>query len=146
MTIGNSLHWSMHMPVGSHRWGISGTGYGLQKASCTFKGDWALLVQATHGQAPLLWAKGIRGLSAIWCLLHDLQVAGTDHSSRFRGQREAWLATTGGLLVGTTSDPSHLRGCQKRKKEDIATKHHTLLFSHPWEHTHPVASTAKCSG
>ena len=41
-------------------------------------GDWVLLVQAMGGQAPLLWAKGIRGLSATWCLLHNLQVAGTD--------------------------------------------------------------------
>ena len=57
----------------------------------------ALLVQDTGGQAPLVWAKGIRGLSAMWCLLHDLQVAVTDHSDCLRGQREVWLTTTGGL-------------------------------------------------
>ena len=62
-----------------------------------FRGDWALLVQATSGQAPLVWAKGIRGLSVMWCLLHNLQVAGTDCGGHLRGQREAWLATTGGL-------------------------------------------------
>ena len=35
-----------------------------------------LLVQATSSQVPLVWAKGIMGLSVMWCLLHDLQ--GTD--------------------------------------------------------------------
>ena len=119
--IGNSLHWSMHM------WLCRG--YGSQEASCLFNGDKALLVQATGGQAPIVWAKGIRGLSATWCLLHDPQVAGTGCGCCLRGQREAWLATTGGLGVGSTSDPSYLRGCQKRKKEGIATKHHTLLLS-----------------
>ena len=55
------------------------------------------LLQATDGQAPLEWAKSIRRLSATWCLLHNLQVAGTHHSSPLGGQRKAWLATTGGL-------------------------------------------------
>ena len=54
-------------------------------------------MQATSSQAPLTWAKGIRGLSVMWCLLHDLQVAGTDQGGHLRGQREAWLATTRGL-------------------------------------------------
>ena len=54
-------------------------------------------MQATSSQAPLIWAKGIRGLSVMWCLLHDLQVAGTHHGSRLRGQRDSWLATTVGL-------------------------------------------------
>ena len=62
-----------------------------------FRGDWALLVQATSGQAPLVWAKGIRGLSAMWCPFHDPQVVGTDCGGRLRGQREAWLSTTEGL-------------------------------------------------
>ena len=44
-----------------------------------------------------MWAKGIRGLSAMWRLLHDLQVAGTDCSGPLGGQREALLATNGGL-------------------------------------------------
>ena len=105
-----------------------------------------LLVLATSGQTPIMWAKGIRGLCVTWCLLHDLQVAGTDCGGHLRGQREAWLATTGGLSVGSTSNPSHLRGWQKRKKEGIATKHHMLLFSLPWEHTHPAAAISKCSG
>ena len=45
--------------------GSSGTGHGQQEASCSFRRDWALLVQATSGQVPLMWAKGIRGLSAM---------------------------------------------------------------------------------
>ena len=96
--------------------GSSGAGYGRQEASCSFRGDWVLFVQAASGQAPLVWAKGIKGLSVMWCLLHDLQVAGTDCGGRLRGQRETWLATTGGLWVGSTCNPSHLRCWQKKKK------------------------------
>ena len=54
--------------------------------------NWALLVQATGGQAPLVWAKGSRGLSVT---LHDLQVAGTDSGGCLQGQSEVWPATTG---------------------------------------------------
>ena len=78
--------------VHAHRlrgWGGSVAGYRQLEASCSFRGDWALLVQTTGGQAPLVWAKGIRGLSATWCLLHDLEVAWTDSGSHLRGQREA---------------------------------------------------------
>ena len=53
-------------PWALRRRGSSGTGCGLQEASCSLKGDWVLLVQATSGQAPLVWAKDIRGLSATW--------------------------------------------------------------------------------
>ena len=60
-------------------------------------GDCVLLVQATRGQAPLVWAKGIGELSSTWCLLCDLQAAGTNGGSHLRGQREAWPAPTGGL-------------------------------------------------
>lgn len=56
-----------------------------------------LLVQATGGQAPTVWAKGIRGLSATWCLLHNPRVAGIDCSGHLRGQKEVWLTTIGGL-------------------------------------------------
>ena len=58
-----------------------------------------LLAQATSGQAPTVWAKGIRGLSAMWCLLHNPQVVGgkEDCDSRLRDQRKAWLATIRGL-------------------------------------------------
>ena len=35
---------------------------------------------------------------------------------------------------------------KKRKKEGTATKHHRLLLSCSWEHTHSVATTAKSSG
>ena len=60
-------------------------------------GDQALLVQVTCGQVPLVWAKGSGGLSMMWCLLCDLQVTGTNHSSHPRNEREAWPATTRGL-------------------------------------------------
>ena len=78
-------------------WGSSGTGYEWQEASRSFRGDWVLLVQATGAKETLVWAKGIRGIITMWCLLHDLQMAGTDSSGCLRGQRKTWLATTGGL-------------------------------------------------
>ena len=70
---------------------------GGKKPIALATGDQALLIQAAGGQEPLVWAKGSMGLSVTWCLLHDLQAAGTDHGSRHGGQREAWPATTGGL-------------------------------------------------
>ena len=51
---------------------------GQREASCLFRGDWVLLMQATGGQALLVWAKGMRGMITTWCLLHELQVAETD--------------------------------------------------------------------
>ena len=53
-------------------------------------------MQDTGGQAPLMWAKGIKGLSAMWCLLHNIQVAGQT-AAVIRGQRDIWLTTIGGL-------------------------------------------------
>ena len=41
--------------------GGSGTGCRQKEASCSYRGDVVLLVQATSGQASLVWAKGIRG-------------------------------------------------------------------------------------
>ena len=35
------------------------------------------LCRLLEAKIPLVWAKHIRGLSVIWCLLHNLQVAGT---------------------------------------------------------------------
>ena len=46
------------------RLGGSGKGHLQKEASCSYIGDWALLVQAASGQAPLVYAKSIRGLSA----------------------------------------------------------------------------------
>ena len=37
----------------------------------------------------------------------------------------------------------HLKGITE---EGIVTKHHLLVLLNPWEHTHPVVVTAKCSG
>ena len=41
---GNSLHLSVHMPMVSLRVGGSGTGYRWSENSCTFTGNWELLV------------------------------------------------------------------------------------------------------
>ena len=54
-------------------------------------------MQVTIGQATLVWAKGIRGISVMWYLLHDLQAEGTYHSGSLRSHRDEWLATTGDL-------------------------------------------------
>ena len=41
----------------------AGSGAGcVQEVSCLSTGDWVFLVQATSDQAPLVWAKSIRGL------------------------------------------------------------------------------------
>ena len=55
------------------------------------------LVQATGGQAPLVWAKVSRGLSMMALLLCDLQVVETNHSSHLRNQKGAWPGITRGL-------------------------------------------------
>ena len=126
-----------------------GQATGSNKPLAQPTGDRVLLVQAAGVWEPLVWAKGIRGLSVTWCLSHDLQAVGTDCGGSLRGQREAWPATTGGLGAGSTCSPSQLRGQQKKKKkkkEGTATKHHTLLLSPHWKYTCPAAVTAKCSG
>ena len=51
-------------------------------------GDQVFLVQAMGDQEPLVWTKGSMGLSATWCLLRDLQVAGMDCNSCLGGQVE----------------------------------------------------------
>ena len=60
-----------------------------QKPRVLAMGDQVLLVEAIGGWKPLVWAKGSMGLSAMWCLLRDLQAAGMDQGGRLRGQREA---------------------------------------------------------
>ena len=55
-----------------------GQATGGEKPLAQATGDWALLVQAMGQWAPFVWAKGRGGLCAMWCLLCDLQVAGTD--------------------------------------------------------------------
>ena len=70
---------------------------GGEKPLAQATGDQALLVQATGGQEPLVWPKGSRGLSTTWCLLCDLQAAGTDYGGGLGGQREAWPSITGGM-------------------------------------------------
>ena len=45
---------------------------GVKKPLTWATGDQSLPVQAMDGQASLVWTKGNRGLSVIWCFLHDL--------------------------------------------------------------------------
>ena len=40
------------------------------------------------GWVPLVWAKGSGGLSTMQHLMHDLQVAGTNHRSHLKNKRE----------------------------------------------------------
>ena len=69
----------------------------VERSLAQATGDRVPLVQAMGGWAPLVWAKGSRGLSTTWCLLHDLQVSGTNHRSHLRNHREAWPANSRGL-------------------------------------------------
>ena len=87
---------------------------GGKKPLARATGDWVPLVQAVGGWSPPVCIKGSGGLSTIWHLLCNLQVAGINHSSHLRNQRGAWPTTTRGLLTGSTCSPSHLRGQQKR--------------------------------
>ena len=48
--------------------------------------------------------------------------------------------------MGSNCDTSHIRGCQKEKREGTSAKHHTLLLSLSWDHSDPAADTAKFSG
>ena len=90
-----------NLPMNAHRLSEGGEAFaqatGGEKPLAQATGDWVLLVQAAGGWVPFVWAGKNRGLSAIWCLLCDLQVAGTDCSSPLRDQREAWPVTIGGL-------------------------------------------------
>ena len=104
----------------------------------------AFLVWAMGGQAPFVWAKGSGGLSATWCLLHDLKVPGMDLGSHLRDQREAWPQNTQGLGVGSMCGPSHLKGWQTKNRALQPSTSHcypTPLGTYP-----PAAATPKCSG
>ena len=102
-------------------------------------------MQATGGQAPLVWAKGIRGLSRTWYLLQDLQVAGTEHGGCQEARGRSGFPPLGACEWAPPATPGHLRSWQKRK-EVPANKHHTLLLSLPCKYTHPASATAKCFG
>lgn len=67
---------------------------GGKKTLAQAMGDWVLLVQDIGGRAPPVCDKGSRGLSAMWCFLHDLQVARMDVGGHLGGHRVAWPATT----------------------------------------------------
>ena len=67
----------------AHGWtlrgqGASGPGYRWQEATCLSYRRLGASFAGHGGWAPLVWAKGSGGLSAMQHLLHDLQVVGTD--------------------------------------------------------------------
>ena len=102
-------------------------------------------MQATSGQEPLLWAKGIRVLSVMWCFLQDHrwqgQTAAVNSEDRGRHGLPP-LGSVGGLHLR----PQSPQGLAKKKKEVTVNKHHMLFLSLPWEHTCPAGVTAKHSG
>ena len=102
-------------------------------------GAQVLLVRGIGGWAPLVWVNGSSRLSATWFLLHNPQAAGTDCSGPLGGHREAWPDTIGSLWPAPPA-------ATVISEEDIVIEHYLLLLSLPWEHTHPAAATAKCSG
>ena len=83
-----------------HSWTVRGRGASVQASGDErphdrAKQDQVPLEWAMGGWAPLVWAKGCWGLSTMWCLLHDLQMVGTNHSSHLRNQREDGLLPLG---------------------------------------------------
>ena len=106
-------------------------------------GDWALLVQASGGRAPLVWAKGSGGLGMTWYLLHNLQASETPTVAvvwEARGRHD--LPPLGAYERAPPGAPvtSGLAKKKKKKRRNFnqAPKHHTLLLSILWEHTHQV--------
>ena len=90
------------------------------------------------------WAVGclLCGLRLAGSLLHGLQAAGaTTAISDSRGEH-------GPPLLGICEQAPLAAPVTSRSgtEEDAATEHHPLFFSLPWECTHLVAATAKCSG
>ena len=94
-----------------------------------------LLVQATGGLAPLVWAKGSRRLSATWGLLCDLQVAGMDIDSLLRGQREKCGLPPLGACEWAPPAAPVISGISKKKRAHCnrapPTVAHTPLGAHP---------------
>ena len=90
-------------------------------------GGWGPLVWATGGQASLGELREAGRLRATQCLLCELHVAGTHYSSHLRNQKEAWPAPHRGLGIGSTCNPSHLRGRQKHRAPQPTT---TCCCSH----------------
>ena len=70
-------------------WGHSGTGCRWQEASCSFRGDWVLLMQATSVQAPLVWlrASGASVLLLSSCMIYRWQGQTVAVVSEARGKR-----------------------------------------------------------
>ena len=70
---------------------------------------------------------------------HDLQAVGANHDSR--GGHGLPL-----LGVHEQAPPVAPVTSEVSTEERIATEHNLSLLSLPWECTHPIAATAKCSG
>ena len=123
---------------------------GQQEASCLFRGDWVLLVQATGGQASLVWAKGIRGLSAMCasCTIYRWQGQTAVVVSEARGRHGLpplgaceWAPPATPITSGAGKEKK-----KKKKKKGPATKYHMLLLSLRWKHTCPAASLPNALG
>ena len=102
-------------------------------------GDWVLLAQAAGGQAPLVWAKGSRRLSASliyrwqeWTLAVILEARGKRGLPPL-GSCE-WAPPVAPVISGVSK-----RKRKKKIKEGIATEHYPLWASPPWENTRPPA-------
>ena len=88
---------------------------GGEKPLAQAVGNWALLMQVTGSWIPLGWAKGSRGLSVMWCLLHDLQAAGMDSGGI--SEAEGGIACHNwGPVTGLHLQPQSPQGLAKKKK------------------------------
>ena len=104
-------------------------------------GGWLEATCLGYGRpVPLVRDKGSGGLSATQCLLGDLQVVGTNHSSHLRNQMGRGPPPLGILEQAPLGAPIN---SEDTTQEGTATQHHPLLLSLPWELTYPANDTPK---
>ena len=65
-----------------------------------------------------MWAKGSGELSPMWCLLHDLQAAGTDLSSHLGGRGRHGMPPQG-PVSGLCLRPQSPKGLAKKKTKTL---------------------------
>ena len=86
-------HRKLPAPEHAHACGLRGQGCSAEAMG--MEKPLAHLGEIRHFLSRLPVARKLLcGLSAMWCLLHNPQVAGTDCGGCLRSKRKAWLATT----------------------------------------------------
>ena len=125
------------MPLGTHRPAAA-----TVKLSGPQEDTWSLSFPGTPqlgtaGAAPPAWAKWDRVL-LVWSAC-----SGSNHSVILDSRVGHGPLSLGMPEQKSLADPTTSEGTTEK---DIAMECHLLVLSHPWEHTHPAAAAAKCSG